>query len=445
MKHLLKKRDERGIAMMMTLVTMLVLTILAAELVYESSVYSGVVFRQRDQLRARLLARSGLRLALLQTRLIEKAKAQLKNIGGGLSEDLVDQLWETPMVLPPPVPPGLGLIETQALQSFTKALGLDGRVSISISGENDRFSINQLVWISDAQKSQGATNPTGGSARGGTVVGGATTLTDESQKEILEKTRKNIADFLDRVIEKRRQDDEAFRDQYYSLTGETIVRNLVAFMDPNTRVDADNREKKDYYQRFEPTPYSLKDAPLVSDTEYSMVKGFDATIAKMMSDNFTTQITTGLDINNVSLNTLQALIPELGAAEIEAFDKRRQDTTLGRFKKEEEFWQFLETLGSFGDAKKRLAEAGVKLLEKNTSFRVAITATSGMATKTWIALIGPMPPSQEQKPNEQGAPPVDISAAAPPTSENPDEKNEQKNNQSKNDSNSLNIIYLKAD
>jgi hypothetical protein len=57
-------QDQQGIAMMMTLVTMLILSILAAELVYQNQVYTSIVFRQRDDLRAKLLVKSALRLAL---------------------------------------------------------------------------------------------------------------------------------------------------------------------------------------------------------------------------------------------------------------------------------------------------------------------------------------------------------------------------------------------
>ena len=111
---------------------------------------------------------------------------------------------------------------------------------------------------------------------------------------------------------------------------------------------------------------------------------------------------------------------------------------------------FFDTLGNFGDAKARLTEQGISILEKETSYRVVVTAQSGNASRTWVALIGPKPPKVDpdapKAPSEAPAPVVpaggDISASA---DDNAAASTEANKNNAKNDSNSLNIIYLKAD
>lgn len=428
-------KNEKGVAMMMALVTFLVLSILIGELAYETGVYNGVVWRQVDQLRARLLARSALRLALLQVKTAQKAKEKAKSLN--LPESIADQIWQTPLILPPPAPPGLGVEETKALEEFQSSLGLDGTLSVSISGENGKLNLNQLVWVKPVQK-------------GEQIGGPQQPVTEEKQKELQNAVKQNYAKIIFEMLQAKIQTDDTFRDKYGSLTGETLVGNLLAWMDPNQTLDGDNREKTDYYSRFEPTPYALKDAPLFTESELYMIKGFDDGLANFFQENFTTQITGGLNVNEASANLLQAVIPELGENEIDQILKRRSDEKLGgKFKDGADFWNFLNTLGNFEDAKKRLEEQGIGILEKETSYRVIITTQSGSTTKTWVAKIGPLPPKVAApnqdlpNPNQPAPPPPNLDGPIQDIEDQARKAEEQKKKDTS--SNSLNIIYLKGD
>lgn len=413
-------QNEKGVAMMMALVTFFVLSVLVGELVYETGVYNSVVWRQVDQYRAKLLARSALRLALLQVRAAEKARSKAKSLGLGESTSLTDQIWQTPLLLPPPSPPGLGVADTKSLEDFGKKLGLEGSLSVSISGENGRMNLNQLVWPKEK-----TTEPPAPAAP----------ETDEEKAKRLESSRQGIAQFVDELIEQKRRSDDSFRERYGSVRGEVLVKNILAWIDPATSVDGDNQNKLEYYSRAEPYPYALHNGPLASESELYMIKGFDDTLANLFADTFTTQITGGINVNEASANMLRGLIPELGEVELERILKRRTDESLGgKFKDAGDFWNFLGSLGNFEESKKRLEERGITILGPETSYRVVLTAKSGQATKIWAAKIGPLPPSLESKAAPQPAAPV------PPAQ--PQNPGSQAQN---SDSNSLNIIYLKAD
>jgi hypothetical protein len=144
-------------------------------------------------------------------------------------------------------------------------------------------------------------------------------------------------------------------------------------------------------------------------------------------------------VNQASSELLRALIPELGEEEAQRVVKRRTDDTQGgAFKSADDFWSFLQTMGDFAQAKSRLAQQGITILGQETSYRVTVTAKSGSATRTWTAEVGPLPPQVDQtatsNPNPV-APTSPINTQTPTgTSPNP-----------AGDSNSLNIIYLKAD
>jgi type II secretory pathway component PulK len=437
-------KNQKGVAMMMALVTFLVLSILVGELAYETGVYNGVVWRQADQLKARLIARSGLRLALLQVRAAEKAAQKAQSMGLQ-NPALTEQIWKTPLVLPPPPVPGLGVAETQALDAFVKSLDLDGTLTVTITGENSRINLNQMVWLRQGQTPQPNPNPSPNPNPGPNPGPNPNPnpspnpMSPEERAKQLESARRAVAQVIDQLLESKRRTDDQFRDRYGIVTGEVLAGNLLAWMSPDVQVDGDNREKFDYYSRFEPTPYSLKNAPLATESELFMIKGFDDTLARLISDNFTTQPTAGLNVNDASELLLRALIPELGDFEIERILQRRTDQTLGGpFKSADDFWGFLNTFGDFAEAKKRLQEQGIGILEKESSFRVVVTAQSGSASKTWVAQLGPLPPAVDpptpQQPTQPGPQP-------PPNPGGPESPNPPRNN----DSNSLNIIYLKAD
>jgi len=435
-------------AMLMALMTMAVLGILAGELIYQSGVYSSVVFRQRDQLRAALLARTGLRLAILQLKLTKKAKAKVKSMGLGDNNAVVDKIWQTPLVLPPPSIPGLSGIDEGALAALRKALGFDGSVSVTILGESGRSSLGTLVWPGETKGIQGV-------ASGGVGLDGSNPYAQgtgqtaqqqaEQKKQQLEKNRKAFAELLEELFEQKRQNDDAFRQNYPSLRGETLTGHLVAWMDPGSRMDGDNRDKADYYSSLAPS-YAPKNAPIASESEYHMIKGFDDEIARFFSENFTVMPSGSLDVNKASRFLIKAYIPELGEFELDEIEKRRTDESMGgAFKDAKDFWSFLEKLNSrLDEAKKRLEENGVKILEEETSYRVAITATSGMATKNWVAQVGPLPPKVEGgKPEAPASPQSPRTATA--TSTSTSTSTSTNTGTETGDDDSLNIVYLRSE
>lgn len=455
--------------MLMALITMFVLAIVAGELVYQSGVYSSVVFRERDQLRATLLARSGLRLALLQLRGTKKAKVKAKAMGLGDNATIVDQIWQTPLVLPPPALPGLGPNDTAILDKFRDSLGLEGTISVTIQGENGRMGINQLVWP-NAGVGQSAVpgvvkagtgdqidpnHPTQVIQPGqpGSGQGAQGPQTPEQFKEAQKKVHDSFVELFNNMLEKKRQDDDDFRNKYPTLTGEMIVGNIQAWEDPSSLNDGDGRDKNDYYSRIEPSPYMPKNAPIASTSEYHMIKSLDETVAKLVEDNFTVQSTSALDVNKASLLLIHSLIPDLTPDALERLGKRRNDETLGGpFKDATDFWNFLKTLGNYDDAKKKLDEKGIKVLDSDSTYHAVVMGNSGVATKTWLADIGPMPPADPQATATQTATQVGPGQTSQPPQQ-PQQQAGSSTSTSTNtststsdgDYDSLNVVYLKSE
>lgn len=449
--------------MMMALITFLMLSILIGELAYESGVYSNVVWKQVDVLRSNLLARSALRLSILQLKAAEKAKEKAKAMGlSGAGESLTEQIWQTPLILPPPSPPGITEDLKGSIDKFSKSLGLEGKMSSAITAENAKLSLNQMIWVKEkAAPSRGGSgggsgeNP-GGSGKGpGGFSGGVSipqeqTLTPERKQELQKEARKNYGQLLDQVLIKKKENDVNFRDTYGTLTGDTIIGNILAWISPEVTIDGDNRDKNDYYSRLEPDRYSIKNAPLWSESEFPMIKGIDDTIAKLLSETFSVLPVNGINLNDASATMIQGLIPELGEIEIERIMKRRStESEGGPFKDAQDFWNFLQTMGNYKQAQERIEEQGITLFGKSTSYRITINAESGMAKDSWTVLVGPPPPAIDPQPDKNGklqqptqGGGLDISKPLEDEEEG-GEKKEKK--EPKTDTEPFTILYLKQD
>lgn len=428
--------NQRGIAMLMALMTMTVLSILVAELVYQTEVYHRVVFGQTDQLRAKYLAKSGLKLALLQLAAAKKAKEKIKGMDKslGISGDLANKIWQTPIILPPPTPPGLGEAEKKSLESFSSSLEFNGRVAVTITGESQKLNLNQLVWIpqkSTEEKSKGTVDP----KTGGTLVSGSTTPIN--REETLKTTREFYRDTIDKIIQNKKQENDVFREKYANLSADILIGNLVAWIDPSVPLDGENRNKEEYYNRL-PNPYSPKNAPLSSMSELNMVRGFDDEIVNLLSDSFTTLLTNTINVNTMSATLLRSLVPELGPQEVDKIIERRNDPNKGSFSTADDFWNFVNTFGEFKAVRQELEKKGISFGTEDTAYRVVIDASSGFAHKVWLGYVGETPPEMKN-PN---ASPTTQQPTQPTTTVDQGNKTPQTTN---NDNKVPTIIYLKTE
>lgn len=422
--------------MMMAIITMTLLGILVAELVYQTGVYQRVVYNQIDALRTQSLARSALKLSRLQLTAAQKAKEKLKNLGSASDlAPLVNRIWQTPVVLPPPVPPGASLAATQVIEEFGKSLGLHGKFSVTIQGESNKLNLNQLVWTVEPKKDEKK------SSSGPVTVSGSNP-NEPKEEEKLKQNKERVQTILDQLLEAKRRDDDDFRETYAYLRAEDLVNQLEAWMSPKVAV----ANEEESYSLGVPEPYSIKNAPIASLSELHMIKGFEDPIVNLVAENFTANLTDGVNINQVTKTLLGSLLPELDERTLTAVIERRADAGRGgAFKSVDEFWTFLDTQGDFKALKDESAKRGVNFVTEETSYRVLISAESGNSRATWVAWLGNLPPKGKQ-PTQDGTPvdpyQIDLSASNPEDVVKPNNTN---NSTNKNDNKIPYVLYLKTD
>ena len=341
-------------------------------------------------------------LAVLAAKKANQALAELgKNAPVGQTD--IDRIWQTPLVLPPPLPPGSSLVTRDAVKKLTDELELPGTLFVSIEGESGKLNLNRLVW----KPTQKPNANTAGSGNTGGTPPPATpppaTNPDGTPVDPLQQMRKTLVETLTELLKQKKDTDEEFFLKYEALTAEQLIGNIQSWIDPKMEFDGENAQKQGYYRDLEP-PYEIKNAPLYSVSELVLVKDIDDTLAEFLSKNFTAVTTEGINVNAVDEKIIKAIFPKISEEALKKLAERRAEGT--GFNKEDDFWKFMKEQGLGDDDKKELEQRGIKIVVAETAFRVAIEAKSGDARKVWVAHLGASPPklTSTTTPNTNNSP-----------------------------------------
>ncbi len=437
-------RNEHGIAMMLSITTVTVIAILTAELIYEVAVYQKVVNNTVDNLRAKYLARGALQLGRLQVHAANKALQKIKQIGKNspVKNTDVNQIYNIPLILPPPLPSSATLVARSALDNFNEELGLhNSQVSVKLVPDSSKLNLNRLIWLAERKKDKDSDKDEDEDSDDEDGEGEDDDDDENSEKEEdsdketeedrgkrLQTVRATISETLQALMDKKFEDDEDFAQKYDSITADELVGNILAWIDKETFLDAEGAPKESFYSNHDP-PYALKNAPLYSLSELHMVKGFDDELVEFVSQNFTAALTDGININRMSEALIQALFPSFNEDMTQQLSKHSREVG---FSKIEDFWKYMQDEFEFSeDDKKELEKRELALTTTETAFRVLIEAKSGDARRVWVAQLGAAPPEQRK--------------LMSPDEARKESKDNQEKTTSKNDNNPPPIVYLRTD
>ena len=377
------RRSRGGIALLVVLTTVLVLTILVSELSYTSTVRLMVAAHSRDRAQAVWLARSGVNLY----RLILTANKQLEKsgIGESLQEytgiNIGDALWQL-----------LPSINTGLLRMLFSAGG-----DASDLEEEDVATFKQTGKVSDAVAEE---------SRQGGLFDDKNFLDfdgDFSAEITDEESKINVNNLANRDTTQSIQlnatalqlygrmsgeeNDEWFRE--HNLDRWELIANLADWVDQdNLRAAAQGGYEDNLYNRLQ-SPYLTKNAPFDTKEEIRLVEGWQDDVYDRFKDDLTIWGTGKININTASDEQIKGLIrayvtpmPNDSTLELLVEQVRNQLMVVGSFKKGKEFTSFLEGLGYTvsGD----LAQA---LSSSSYTFTLTSTGLVGDSAATITAVV----------------------------------------------------------
>lgn len=422
-------KNESGVALIMVMTALLVLMALWGEFTFESKLSRIKTTNLLDKSQSRLLAESGLELAMIRLKLYKEAYNMWQkndSAKNSVSIQLLNQLWEIPFVYPIPVLPDMGAQVKAAVGDFQKESILEGEMKISVQNVSNKLNLNMIRLSSlKAVQPPGATPPP--PIDENPPPGG----NDQDANFSMEQ---QLVNHLTLRMREKGEQDEAFRDRFGSLDPQQLVANLKFYIsDRNPRrinstpVDMlmDNSE-----QLFAEAKIAPKFGPLASFSEIYLIPGWDDAIVDLVKNEFDVFPVVMIDLNKMTENLLRLLIPSINPDEIREFFVWRDNPEAPQFfNSVDDFKRYIVDIGNvlsepaFDELFGKYRAQGIQFGAAPTLFRVLSEGTLNRSTTTLVATVAiptqavPPPVAPPPRPpggsDDENPPPPPPPAGAP--------------------------------
>lgn len=390
-------KNESGVALMMIMTSIIILMAIYSEFTFESKISRIKATNILDRSQARLLAESGLQLAVTRLRLYKEAYNKVQgnqSASKAVSPQLLNQLWEVPFMYPIPVGKDAPAAFKSTVEKFETENLLDGQMKVNIQNISNRLNVN-LLRI-DATK----IDPNNEESRKN-----MTSMLDTSPTAIQTdpSVDQTLFFLLKKLVDAKKDTDEAFEDRYGSLNYQELISNLKYYVSDFGSMVNDPMvgEAEASFQKIPLTP---KYGPLGSASELYSIPGWNDELIELIQNEFSAYPTTQIDLNKITANMLQILVPTIQELEIKEFFMYRDDPLNPKFfSGKEDFKRYivetarLMNATDFDSRMTMLEKNGVTFGSNPNLFKVIAEGTFNRSVYTLIAYV--VLPQQEAAAN----------------------------------------------
>jgi len=420
-KNDLKKilSNERGIALMMIMTAIILLMAIFGEFTFESKIARLKATNILDKSQARLMAESGLQMAMTRLRLYKEAFNAVQNNPNAknmVQSQLLNQLWEVPFIYPIP----LGAQASSALKAnvekFAKETFLEGEMNVSIQNISNRLNLNMLRIDMTKYNPDGTTEQDTSSALD---MSSAAIATDVSIDQSLFFLLKNL-------IDQKKEKDEAFADRYSNINYQEMITTLKYYMSDFGSMTQDPLafEAESNFQKI---PLSPKYGPLSSASELYTIPGWNDELIELIQNEFSVYPSTQIDFNKLTANMLRILIPNITEDAVNDFFIWRDDpeqpqfiNTKADFKKYIVDQERLMNETDFEERMKLFEQKGITFGANPNLFKIVSKGSYNRSVYTLVAYVtlpkkenpaarpqtpNPIVPNGSDDPNKKPIPP----------------------------------------
>ncbi len=440
-------KNESGIALMLVLGVITILTFLLADFTFETKLNKIKIFNQQDKIQARLNAESGLNFALAKLRLYQEGRNKIEkdeNLKSAFPSSSLEEIIIQPFVYPIPMSSKANIIQRTALEEFAKKTLFRGELSVTFTKLSGFLNPNGLRILPPKK------NPNADAAAEGLAPGEANPFppppadedpSDPDQKKtkgekpdvIIEK---KIVETLTRLIKDKSDSDEEFHSQFSNVDPQALVKELKFYVNDSALFQDSSRP--DIESKFAQKNITPKHAPMASIDELYLLPSWDDAIVDLIKDRMSVHEVSVISINEITIEDLKILFPGINNIQIEEFFKYRdgdEDKKIKgkKFKNAEDFKTAVVTsLGITTDSEyneriSELKQAGLTIDTSGKLYKVNSRGVYNNAVYNLIAYIDmpikPTPP-KKKTPNPNGGTGDPGQSQDPPA--NPNDKKEEK-------------------
>lgn len=287
--------NNKGVVLMLVLITFAILSVLGFEITKTSSVEYRISINSKKKVQAYYLSKSVAKLSLLRLHMYKEFRNIVDDDASPLSKflpkDLADQIWSIPL-------PELPLVQDEEAP-------WPGSMSAKIDTDSSKIPINLL---------DGETN------RG-------------SSKESVDEVKRQLTKLIEGLLE-----NEEFDKKYRGLQADDLIGPLKDWVDVDEDAEEGGSEDRDY-SRLD-SPYLPRNDRMPTLSELHMVKGW--------TDDFINYIGPSLSVFNrqlsinpnfVSIQRLKFYGPDLTNEDLSTLQTQRLSQPFGDLKSMEEWIQ----------------------------------------------------------------------------------------------------------
>lgn len=324
-------RNESGIALIMVLGIIVILTFLLADFTFETKLNKIKIYNQQDKIQARLNAESGLNFALGKLRLYQEGRNKIEkdeSIKSAFPSSDLESVIIQPFMYPLPTPKNASIIQKTAIDDFAKKTLFKGEVSVTFTKIAGFLNPNGLrlkakPTTSNQDRDQAQTNTDDddqdpASTAADTKPDGTKSTKAERADVIIEK---KITETLQRLIKEKSDLDEDFHSKYSNVDPALLVKELKFYVNDSNQFS--DSQRPEIEAKFSQKNIKPKHAPLSSIDELYMLPSWDDAIVDLIKDRMSVHEVNVISINELTIEDLKVLFPSINNVQIEEFFKFR--------------------------------------------------------------------------------------------------------------------------
>lgn len=372
---------------MMIMTAIIILMAIYGEFTFESKIARLKATNILDKSQSKLLAESGLQMAMTRLRLYKEAYNTVQsnpNLKTMVQGNLLNQLWEVPFIFPIPVGEGANSALKETVNKFTKETLLDGEMKVTIQNISNRLNLNMLRVDMSKYNPDSDDNDQD-----------LTSQLDMSDTAIMNNVSVDQSLFflLKKLVDEKKEKDEAFSDRYSNINYQEMLTNLKYYISDQGSMMQDPLagEAESNFQRI---PLSPKFGPLGSSSELYAIPGWNDELIELIQNEFSVYPTTQIDFNKLTSNMLKILFPQLTEEDIKEFFIWRDDPIRPQFlNTKADFKRYLvdqERLVSDTDFENRLKlfeQKGITFGANPNLFKIVSEGTYNRSVYTLVAYV----------------------------------------------------------
>lgn len=302
-------RNQRGVAMLIAIFSLILMVFLANEVSYDATVEYLVASQQVNRLKAYYAAKAGVEISLLRILIYKKILSAFADQIKG-NEAMLDPVWQLPFSWPPMLPDDLSSNDKDNIQQSIKDSTMDGKFVAQISSEGNKIDINDL----------GAFMPEGKGIR------------DATKKQIL------------KIFQNQVETNDDFRKKYGGTNFEEVVNNMIDWADEDNE-SLNGGDEKRYYPDAH-SDFIPPNKPYKTVEELRMVAGVTEDFYNLLKDRITVYGTKGINVNYSGADVIKSIDYRITDDVVNKIMQRRNNPQQGGpFKDDNDFYGFLDQQG----------------------------------------------------------------------------------------------------